>query len=134
MRLAVMIALPLSFVALVAGAAEMKTAQADLVEMALPRAPVMGEAVWARIFVAPLPRGACLRVSTLDGTLVDCLAPVGVLRGQGALSYDVPLPPRAIAAGHVRLRLDVVEAGGATRAPVAGEVAGVELRYVPVTR
>ena len=132
-RLAAVIALQLSSAAPVTGAAAMEKAPLGLVELALPRAPV-GEAVWVRILIGALSRGARLRVSTPDGVLVGSLAPVGVLRGQEALSYDLPLPPLAIAAGHVRLRLDVVEAGGAARAPVAGEVEAVELRYVPITR
>jgi hypothetical protein len=62
------------------------------------------------------------------------LAPVGVLRGQEAVSYDLALPPLPIAGGRVRLRLDIVEAGGTTRSRVAGEVEAVELRYVPITK
>jgi hypothetical protein len=57
-----------------------------------------------------------------------------VLRGQEAVSYDLALPPLPIAGGRVRLRLDIVEAGGTTRSRVAGEVEAVELRYVPITK
>jgi uncharacterized lipoprotein YbaY len=132
--LATVIALQVSSATPVIGTAAIEKAQLSLVELALPRAPTAGEAVWVRIVIGALPRGARLRVSTADGVAVGSLASVGVLRSQEAVSYDLPVPPSAIAGGRVRLRLDIVEAGGATRLPVAGEVEAVELRYVPVTK
>src|SRR4051812_26732866 len=89
---AAVITLQLSSAAPVTGAAAMENAQLGLVELALPRAPV-GEAVWVRILIGALPRGARLRVSTPDNVSIGSLAPFGVLRGQEMLSYDLPLPP-----------------------------------------
>lgn len=108
-------------------------AQGGLIERQLPRLPNASEAVWARVDAGALPPGARIRLLTPDGTLIGGAAPFGGPRGQTAASYDFALPDNAIADGRVRLRVEIVEAGGATRPPQPGE-AEVELRYVPVTR
>jgi hypothetical protein len=109
-------------------------AQPGLIERTLPRAANAGEAVWARIAAGALPRGARIRVSTPDGVSIGSVGPFGTRRGQEAASYDVVLPAGAIQGNRVRLRLEIIEPGGTLRAPGAGEIDGVELRYVPVTR
>jgi len=118
---------------LATGAVAFEEARPGIVQLVLPRQPAAQEAVWVRITVGALARGARLRVSTSDGTLIGSVASFGARRGQESASYDIPIPPSAVVDGRVQLRLEVLEAGAPARAPAAGEIEDVALLYIPVT-
>ena len=69
-----------------------------------------------------------------DGELLGSIAPYVSSRDQASLTYTVPLPQAAFAAGVVRLRLQVQEPGAIARAATPKEVEGLELIYVPTSR
>ena len=118
----------------IAGAVAQEAPQ-GVVELTLPRAAAPGEAVRLQLNAGVLPRGARILVRTRDGALVGAASPFGAPRGQAtAATYTLPLPPEAIANGRVQLRLEVEEPGGAARPPRPGEVQGMELTFVRVTR
>ena len=102
-----------------------------IVAFLLPLAAVLAQ---SSVVERALPRNARVRVSTEDGAVIASVAPFGAPRGQETAGYDIALPVSAISHGRVRLRLEVIEPGGAARPPAGGEIGGVELRYVPVTR
>jgi hypothetical protein len=106
--------------------------QQGAVELILPRPAAAHEAVRLQIGVA-LARGARLRVSAGDGTLLGTVSSFGVQRGQDVVTHILPLPATAIVNGRVALRLEVQEPGAAARAPKPGEVDSIALIYVPVT-
>jgi hypothetical protein len=104
----------------------------DMVELALPRPPGDGEAIWVEIRAGALPRGAEIEVRTGDGARLGTVSPFGTARGQAA-TYTIPLPKSAIAGGRVELHLEVEEPGAPARAPMPGEVESVTLIYLPVS-
>jgi hypothetical protein len=107
--------------------------EAGLVRLVLPRMPAVGEAVWIEVLAA-LPPLARLRLSTQNGVSVGSAGAFPPSRTTELQSYEFVLPEEALAGGEVRLRVEVVPAGGAPRAPLPGEVDNVELKYKGVTR
>ena len=103
-------------------------------ELTLPRRAAADEAVWAQVRVGVLPRGAEVVVGTADGERIGSVSPFGFRSAQQGASYTIPLPAGAIVDGRVQLRLQVTQAGAAARAPASGEVEGVRLIFVPVTK
>jgi hypothetical protein len=112
-----------------AGAAE----SSGVIELTPPRAAVAREAIWLKVTIGRLPRGALLRVTTEDGRLVGTISPFGATLGQAAQEYTLALPRNVTEGAVVRLRLDLEEPNGTSRAPNSGEVLGVALVYVPVS-
>ena len=98
-----------------------------------PRPTVAGEAIWLKLTVGPLPRGTVLRVSTEDGRPVGTIAPFGAAASQSVQDHLLALPTTASAGAAVRLRIELQDPNGTSRAPAPGEVRGVTLVYVPVT-
>ena len=107
--------------------------EAGLVRLVLPRAPTAGEAVWVEVSAA-LPRLARLRLSTQNGISIGSAGAFPQSRATELQSYAFVLPEEAVASGEVRLRVEIVPAGAAARAPLPGEVENVELKYKGVTR
>lgn len=107
---------------------------AGRVELTLPRATAPGEEAWLRIRAGALPKGAKLRVSTSEGKELATIAPFGAQASQVGGGYTVPLPKGAVSGGRASVRIEVIDAAGASRAPAASEVEGIELINVPVSR
>lgn len=105
----------------------------DTVELILPRAALSDEAVWLRIHAGRLARGSEIVVTTERGDLVGTASAFGASGTQDA-AYLLPLPASAIVDGRVRLRLAIDEPGSGRRPVKAGEVLGIELTYVPVSK
>lgn len=103
-------------------------------ELALPRATAQGEEAWLRIHAGSLPKGAALRISNAAGKELATFAPFGVKSAQAGGAYTVPLPREAVVEGRASVRIEVLDAKGAARAPTAKEIEGVELINVPVSR
>ena len=97
-----------------------------------PRAAAAHEAIWLKVTVGPLPRGALLLVTGEDGTLAGTISPFGTGPGQTPHDYTLPLPRGAVGEA-IRLRLQIREPNGLTRAPNANEVLGESLVYVPTS-
>jgi hypothetical protein len=110
------------------------TAHRGAVELAIPRDAAADEAVWLQVHAGVLPRGSEILISRHDGTLVGTVSPLTISYGANAGTYTIPLPETAIANGRVQLRLAVEVPGAPARAPKSGEVQGVNLMYVPITR
>ncbi len=89
------------------------------------------EAIWLKVTVGPLPRGSWLSVIDEDGKLVGTITPFGAGVGQTSVDYTLPLPKSATSGGPVRLRIEMLKPGGASRPPTPSEVLGVQLVYVP---
>jgi hypothetical protein len=117
---------------LLAGAAD-QAEPSDVIVLTPPRAAVAREAIWLKVTVGPLPRGALLRVTTEDGRPVGTISPFGATARQTSQDYTLPLPKSAGAGAPVRLRLELQEPNGTSRAPKPGEVLGVSPVYVPVS-
>lgn len=112
-----------------AGAAE----SAGTYVLTPPRAAAAREALWVRVTVGVLPRGALMRVTTHDGRLIGTISPFGTAPGQGPQTYTLALPNDAAAGGAIRLRIEIRPRGGAWRAPTPDEVLSVTPAYVPVS-
>jgi hypothetical protein len=97
------------------------------------RAAEPHEAIWLKVTVGPLPRGSRLSVTDEDGKLVGTITPFGAGVGQTSLDYTLPLPKSAASGGPVRLRMEMLKPGDASRPPTPNEVLGVQLVYVPVS-
>ncbi|MFZ0206409.1 MAG: hypothetical protein WAL59_09880 [Roseiarcus sp.] len=91
------------------------------------------EAIWLEVTVGPLPRGSRLSVTDEDGKLVGTITPFGATVGQTSLDYTLPLPKSDASGGPVRLRMEMLKPGDASRPPTPSEVLGVQLVYVPVS-
>ena len=91
------------------------------------------EAIWLEVTVGPLPRGSRLSVTDEDGKLVGTIIPLGAGVGQTSLDYTLPLPKSDASGGPVRLRMEMLKPGDASRPPTPSEVLGVQLVYVPVS-
>lgn len=91
------------------------------------------EAIWLEVTVGPLPRGSRLSVTDEDGKLVGTIIPLGAGVGQTSLDYTLPLPKSDASGGPVRLRMEMLKQGDASRPPTPSEVLGVQLVYVPVS-
>ena len=78
-------------------------------------------------------RALALSVSSEDGKLVGTITPFGATVGQTSLDYTLPLPKSAASGGPVRLRMEMLKPGDASRPPTPNEVLGVQLVYVPVS-
>ena len=105
----------------------------DIIVLTPPRAAVAHEAIWLKVTVGTLPRGSLLRVTTEDGQPVGTISYFGTTAGQTFQDYTLPLPKSATEGGVVRLRIEMHEQKGTSRAPKPGEVLDVALVYVPVT-
>ena len=90
------------------------------------------EAIWLKVTVGPLPRGSRLNVTDEDGKLVGTISPFGAGVGQTSVDYTLPLPKSDASGGPVRLRMEMLKPGDASRPPTPSEVLGVQLVYVPV--
>lgn len=104
--------------------------EAAMIELAAPRSPARGEAVQVQVTTGPLPQGARLVLMTEQGEILGAAAPFGPPRGRGGTTATVPVPRSAMADGHLRLRLQVVEPGALPRAPRSGEVERLDLVVV----
>jgi hypothetical protein len=105
----------------------------ETIDLALPRTPVPGEAVWLEIGAGNFTRGK-IRVTTRDGQLIGTVASFGTQRSPGGVTYKLPLPQSAIVNGHVELSLEIDQPGVPPHAPKPGEVESVKLIYVPVSK
>ena len=114
-----------------AGWANAIMAESDVIELAAPRAPASGEAVQLRVTVRSLPAGARLAVKTEAGDILGAVAPFGPRRDRAATTATIPVPRSALVDGRLRLRLEVIEPGGAARKARSEEVEHVEVILVP---
>src|SRR5262245_7391261 len=105
--------------------------ESDVIELTAPRAPASGEAVQLRVTVRSLPAGARLAVQTEAGEILGAVAPFGPRRDRSPTTATIPVPRSALADGRLRLRLEVIEPGGAARKARPEEVEHVELILVP---
>jgi hypothetical protein len=108
--------------------------QEGLVELRATRPATAEEEIWLEVHTGQLPPGSKVRIMTPDGRLLGSTASYGSSRAQGPLTYKVPLPATVIAAGVVRLRLQVQEPGVIARIATARDVESVDLIYVPTSR
>lgn len=99
-----------------------------------PRAALAQEALWLKVTVGVLPRGALLRINREDGRPVGSVAPHGGTAALIPQDYTLALPKDIVADGTVRLRLQMRTSDGNLRAPTPKEVLGTELVYVPADR
>ena len=74
-----------------------------------------------------------LSVTDEDGKLVGTITPFGARVGQTPQDYTLPLPKGASSGGPIRLRMEMLKPGDASRPPTPSEVLGVQLVYVPVS-
>ena len=99
-----------------------------------PRAALAQEALWLKVTVGVLPRGALLRINRGDGRSVGSVAPHGGTAALIPQDYTLALPKDIVADGTVRLLLQMRTSDGNLRAPTPKEVLGTELVYVPADR
>ena len=99
-----------------------------------PRAALAQEALWLKVTVGALPRGALLRINREDGRPVGSVAPHGDTAALIPQDYTLALPKDIVADGTVRLRLQMRTSDGNLRGPTPKEVLGTELVYVPADR
>jgi hypothetical protein len=99
----------------------------------LPRAAGAGEAIYLRLTVGVLPRGARLVVRLGDGEIAGTVATYGVRPNQKAGIHTIGIPARAVVDGKVSLVLDVEEKKAPVRPPTQSEVEGATLVFRPVT-
>jgi len=105
--------------------------EAHMVELATPHRIEQGEAVRLQVTTGPLPRGARLTIATERGETLGVVAPFGQEFARGSTTATIPVPRSAIADGHVRLQLQVLEPGQAPRPPRPDEVGHLGLVLVP---
>jgi hypothetical protein len=105
--------------------------ETGVIELAAPRAPASGEAVQIRVTVRSLPAGARLAVKTEAGEILGAVAPFGPRRDRTATTATIPVPRSALVDGRLRLRLEVIEPGGAARKARSEEVEHIEVILVP---
>ena len=98
-----------------------------LVTLALPRPLETGDAVWVKVTVGQIARGAEIVLTTSAGRMVGVISPYGVRSGQEAGTYTVPVPADAITDSRVSLRLAVDQTGRARRAATRQEVKKIEV-------
>lgn len=99
-----------------------------------PRAALAQEALWLKVTVGVLPRGALLRINREDGRSVGSVAPHGGTAALIPQDYTLALPKDIVVDGTVRLHLQMRTSDGNLRAPTPKEVLGTELVYVPADR
>ena len=110
-----------------------KAEPSNLLVLRPSRAAGPHEAIWLEVTVGPLPRGSRLSVTDEDGKLVGTIIPFGATVGQTSVDYTLPLPKSAASGGPVRLKMEMLKPGDASRPPTASEVLGVQLIYVPIS-
>jgi hypothetical protein len=121
----------LAIAALIAGLFALVTSarvaeQAPVIELAAPRAAAGSESVELAVTIGALPPGARLALSTENGEVLGAVAPYAP--GSRSITATVPVPRSAIVDGRLRLRVEVLEPGGAPpRPPRPGEVQRLEL-------
>jgi hypothetical protein len=105
----------------------------NLLVLTPSRAADPHEAIWLKVTVGPLPRGSRLSVTDADGKPVGTIAPFGAAVGQTSVDYTLPLPKSAASGEPVRLKMEMLKPGDASRPPTPSEVLGVQLVYVPIS-
>jgi hypothetical protein len=103
-----------------------QTGDAREIKLALPHALRKGETAWLLVEVGVIGHDQ-IRLMTQDGRPLGTISPSGVRSGQAAGTYTVPVPAEDLAGGRITLRLSVLQAGGAQRAPTTQEVKSVRL-------
>lgn len=102
--------------------------ESPIVDLAASRPAAAGDSFRIQVTTGVLPRGARLLLVSEAGKILGAITPFPPGR---AITGAVPVPASAVANGHVRLRLEVIEQGAAPRAPRPGEVERLELIVVP---
>jgi hypothetical protein len=103
----------------------------SVIELSAPRSPRPDEAVEIQIVTGPLPRGARLSVMTEQGEVLGSVAPFVLPGDEGGSSATIPVPRGMLVDGRLRLRLQVVQPGAASRTPSADEIRRMDLIIVP---
>ena len=122
-------------IAMLAGVSQaLGSESSTVITLTPPRAALAQEALWLKLTVGVLPRGALLRINREDGRPVGSVAPHGGTAALIPQDYTLALPNDIVADGAVRLRLQMRTSDGNLRAPTPKEVLGTELVYVPADR
>jgi hypothetical protein len=91
--------------------------ESRMIELSAPSALRSDESVELQITTGPLARGARLVVMTEQGEILGVVTPFNVPGTGTSNTATVPVPRTAMAGGRLRLRLQLIEQGGAPRAP-----------------
>jgi hypothetical protein len=94
--------------------------------LTLPHALQKGETAWLLVEVGIVGHDR-IQLTTQNSRPLGTISPFGVRSGQAAGTYTVPLPAEAFENGHLTLRLWLLHADQAKRAPTTEEVKSVHL-------
>jgi hypothetical protein len=107
-----------------------KPADARELVLTLPYALKPGETAWLLVEVGVIGHTE-VQLSTREGRPLGTISPFALREGSAAGTYTVPVPLDAFAEGKIALRLSLVQADGARRAPSPAEVKGIRLSIRP---
>lgn len=96
------------------------------VTLALPHALRPGETVWLLVEVGAIGHDQ-VRLTAQDGRLLGSLSAYGAGSGQAGGTYTVPVPAEDLGDGRLVVRVAVMRAGVAQRAPTTEEVKSLRL-------
>ena len=106
---------------------------AGTLTLAAPRALGPHEALVLHVRLGAVHRGTTILVERADGTLIGAISPYGIVPGNQAGTYTVPLHPADVTNGAVSLRFMVPTDGGHERPAREDEVEGATLDTIAVS-
>jgi hypothetical protein len=101
--------------------------------LVLPHSLREGEAAWLLVKVGDIGHKQ-IRLTTQDGRPLGTISPFAIRSGQAAGTYSIPVPAEDFHHERLALRLSMVEAGDAQRAPTKEELESVRLVIRPVQK
>lgn len=105
-----------------------------VVNLVLPRALSVSDAVWVEVELGVLETGAEIEIQTTSGKMLGVISPHGIKSGEEAGTYTVPVPHDAISKKRLSLRLTFNREGRAKRAPTDKELKSVKLKITSPER